>query len=285
MTTRFWLILTVAGMCAAAAIGVALKRAAPTPTTAAPQPVQQWRPAPTQPRVLAQTAELGPVFDTNRPQKERLQPFLDGAIPPVAPTDLPLLRAIIINPNESETLRNEVLNLLRREGDQEFILSAEAVLDNPLETDRFRAFVVQHLEAWRHDKRASADMRTTISNRLVALLDDPGLATRREAMWALGKSGEQAALQRAQAVLGSGEPEAELDLAIRIIREHAVQEAIPDLRLASSHENIPIQIAAIEALGFLGDVASRAVFVRASNSRHQQVAAAGRLALQRLDEE
>lgn len=187
---------------------------------------------------------------------------------------------------DSDTARNEVLNLLARSGYPELSAVLINLLDNPAEKPRFRSFATQHLG--RQLKSNEQSVIDRVTNRLRKALDDRHISVRREALLALVQARDPIGIETTERWFASpvrGELEDEcLDLAIRLIYDLDRRQHIPSVRRYTRDGDEAVRIAAIVALSQWGDEESRPAFEEAAKSKVMRIQRAGSAALKRLDQ-
>jgi HEAT repeat protein len=198
--------------------------------------------------------------------------------------DLKALVQVLSDPEEDETVRHEIANVLVR---SEYVGLQDAlfrVLENPAEKSLFRGWAVQHLGKLLLDDKFPCD-RQTLPARLRALLTDRHIEVRREALMALVKHNDPKAIEEVVKWLQAEGPEADRmrDLAIRCAHEKNMREHIPAIRGYARSTNDIIRIAAIVALSEWGDETSRPAFEDAAQSSTVRLRRCGQAALKRLD--
>ncbi|MCY3019445.1 MAG: HEAT repeat domain-containing protein [Planctomycetota bacterium] len=225
---------------------------------------------------------------------------MNSGIPKVLhPEDYPLLVAVLTDPTDDDTARNEVANLLQRSKYPGLADALCKVLDNPEEKPRFRSFAAQHLGLLAASDDAAQGEKAVA--KLHACLADRDVPVRREALLALVRKKDPQAIEAAVAWLtapppsplppGAREPETGnqkpetvvVDLAIRCVYELGLREHIPTIRKYARDPNDVVRIAAIVALSQWGDEESRPAFEEAAQSKTVRLQRAGKAALERLD--
>jgi HEAT repeat protein len=212
---------------------------------------------------------------------------VNGTVISLTLADVTLLRRVLRDATDDDTIRNEAANHLRAHGAKELADDCSAVLAQAGELPRFRSFAAQHLGiAWLDARSGDAARAVTLRMRMVALLSDRDIEVRREALLALARGDDPDGLRTAAAWLTDPSPAADSgrDLAIRIAGERLQMEHIPRIRAMGAHELPVIRAAAILALGQLRDEASRPLIAAAVQNRDPQVASAARGALAALDQ-
>ena len=131
--------------------------------------------------------------------------------------DVPLVVSVMKDRKDSDTVRHEAVNLLRRSGYPELTRDLIRVLDDPHEKPRFRAFCTQHL--WCNYEKARPEEQAVIEAKLRELLRDDERAVRREALLALVRLRDPLGEKAAVEWLHDDERTKVRDLAIRCVRE------------------------------------------------------------------
>jgi len=255
----------------------------PTPADVkAPQPA----PGSVKPNAPALTApELAAVLDRSRPFDERVKGLAGGAVTEVKDSrDQEALAGILGDPTEDDTVRHEIANLLFRSGYAQLEPCLAKVLENPAEKERFRSWAVQHLGNLLLDSRFPAD-RQALAGRLRALLTDPQIKVRREALLALVRHDDPAVLKKLPEMIADTAPGADAmrDLAIRCAYDKKMKESLPAIRAQARSADEPVRIAAMNALSQWGDEESRPAFEAALASGSVRLQRAGKAAIGRLD--
>ncbi|MCY3018397.1 MAG: HEAT repeat domain-containing protein [Planctomycetota bacterium] len=264
-------------------------------------------------------AALAPLLDRDAKLTDRVKPDVNSGIPKVIhPEDYPLLVAVLTDPTDDDTARNEVANLLQRSKYPGLADALCEVLDNSEEKPRFRSYAAQHLgllagkqePQMNTDERRLGDMGTgglgdgetgrggdadrgrrgdaeMITARLRQALSDRDVPVRREALLALVRKKDPQAIETAVAWLQpqtrNQKPETVVvDLAIRCVYELGLREHIPTIRKYARDPNDVVRIAAIVALSQWGDEESRPAFEEAAQSKTVRLQRAGKAALERL---
>jgi HEAT repeat protein len=236
------------------------------------------------PAVMAPVStDLHLVADRTRDELVRLRPLTDGSVQEVhAPQDVVLIRRILRDPGEGDTIRNEAANLLGRSQVPELVGDLEAVLAHPAEQERFRSFAMQHLGV--HWNGRGSPVGDAVQVRLRAGLDDRHVAVRREALLALARGQDALVPARVAALLSDPMATAEQDLAARVAAECKMQELLPALRpLLAAGCDAVVRIAAMEAVARLGDTESLPALHAAEGDANPRVAAAAAQALAALE--
>ena len=216
--------------------------------------------------------------------RERISSDIASKIPSVeTQEDFAVLVAVLSDPEDDDTVRNEVANLLSR---SRYFGLADAlikVLDNPVDSPRFRSFAMQHLGQL--DIPNDFDLREKVAKTLQQSLDDRHVEVRREALLALVRKKEPMGTGTAIKWLTSDAREREeiRDLAIRCVHELDLREHIPLIRQRARDENEVVRIAAIVALSQWGDEESRPAFQEAVESKVMRLQRAGKAAIERLN--
>lgn len=286
----------LAALAGCAALAAALWRsggappAAPTdaPLTAAPAsaaPPAERLPAAGAVQVAAITEPvspaLRPVADRALPQRDRLRPLVDGALTGVSrASDIALLRNVLRDPVDDDTIRNEAANLLRASACADLADDLRAVLTEPREQARFRSFAAQHLGVLLLDARRTGGAGVDLLRRdLTALLRDRHVEVRREALLALARGGAGDALAEAERLIADEGQAAMHDLCIRIAAEQGWRELLPRIRALAGAGDAVVRVAALSAIGAMRDEASRPLLEAASRDGDRHVAGAARAAL------
>lgn len=221
--------------------------------------------------------------DRTRDDTARLQALVDGGLPQIDQAqDIALMRRILRDPSEGDTIRNEAANLLGRSEAPDLVADLQAVLAHPAEEERFRSFAMQHLGVhWNqhgspHGAPDHAALRTGLSDRHVAV--------RREALLALSRGGDVTVPDHVTRLLADPAAAGEHDLAIRLAADLRMTDLLPTLRtMLVGDRPETIRIAALDAVARLHDASSRPVLLVAQDDKNPRVAAAGRQALTTLD--
>ncbi len=237
----------------------------------------------------AVTAPVSPglraTADTSLSADARLRPLVDGSVAEVSSAaDIALMRRILLDVREGDTLRNEAANLLQRSGVSELAADLRAVLANPAERERFRSFAAQHLGiVWLAGGGRDEDLRAALRE----LLADRHVAVRREALLALARGGDAAVGPRLAAILAGEEGGGMRDLACRIAADLDRRDLLPDIRpLAGTAAGDPVvQAAALRALVALEDPAAPELCRAALASPESKVSAAATAGLRVLEED
>jgi HEAT repeat protein len=197
--------------------------------------------------------------------------------------DLETLAQLLGDPEEDDTVRHEIANLLSRSNYALLEACLVKIVDNPAEKERFRSWAVQHLGTLLLDENASGDRRA-LTERLRILLSDRHRYVQREALLALSRLDDAAVPDQVRDMLSDPAPDADpmRDFAIRIAYDYNRRELIPLIRPYAHSTNDIIRIAAIVALSQWGDEESRPAFEEAASSPGIRLQRAGTAALARL---
>lgn len=236
---------------------------------------------------LAVDPAIAAICDRARPGSERLRlligrPVLLGD----DPRDQRALLAVLGDPAEGDALRNEIVNLLLRDGEAAAVeRSLVAVVAAPAEGARFRSFAVQALGRLllRAQDAGDAARADALRDRLRALSTHAEERSRREAVWALTAAGDAATIAWLRTRLDAP-VDWSTDLAVRAVRDREDRTALPRLRALAKDSPDAVRVAAIEALGHLGDVESASLLAEIARdargpARGAALAAQSRLAL------
>jgi len=198
--------------------------------------------------------------------------------------DYPLLVAVLVDPTDDDTARNEVANLLQRSKYSGLADALVGVLANPSEKVRFRSFAAQHLGLLAAGDDAQSQKA---ASALFGCLSDRDTPVRREALLALVRKKDPQAAELAVQWLNDPRKEAEAtrDLAIRCVQDLGMREQIPVVRKYVRDQNDVVRIAAIVALSQWGDEESRTAFEEAAKSPNVRLQRCGKMALDRLDQQ
>jgi hypothetical protein len=193
------------------------------------------------------------------PQAEnRLPTDLHYQIPEVTePEDVNAVVAVLMNRDESDTIRHEAANLLHRSNYAELETVLIEALEHPEETERFRSWIVQHLfNAYENGAYTSPSRAQQV---LVPLLEYGQPAVRREALLGLHRldaNDGPDVVSKAGEWLADAET---VDLALRILRERNATDYLPQIRqiLADEQASQPARIAAIVTVSAWNDDVSK----------------------------
>jgi HEAT repeat protein len=234
----------------------------------------------------------------NRHAENRLSGDISARIPEASPEDFPALLKVLQDPEDDDTVRNEVANLLRRSKCPGLPQALLQVLDNPAEQPRFRSFAMQHLGGVFSDM--DDDARQPFLARIQAALADKHYQVRSQALQNLlrqkdPQAGRTAAkwltdYPPAPPVLNPGgtppNPEAErgtlVKQAIECVQALDLKEYIPSVRKLAHDANPVVAIAAIVALANWRDAASLPVMQAAAQSKDPRLQACAQAALERM---
>ncbi len=227
---------------------------------------------------------LRATADISLPADVRLRPLVDGSVAEIqSGPDVTLIRRILLDVREGDTLRNEAANLLHRSGVPGLAADLRTVLANPAERERFRSFAAQHLGiVW----LAGDGSDDALRGALRGLLDDRHTAVRREALLALSRGGEAAVGAQIEAILETPAGDDDMrDLACRIAADRGRDDLLPAIRpLAGDAMTDPVvRAAALRSLVALGDPAAAGLCREAASSGDRQVAAAAAACLRVLE--
>lgn len=229
---------------------------------------------------------LNDLADSTLCVSKRISSDIAVKVPSISDeNDCCVLSRVLADPNDNDTIRNEVANLLRRSKYPGLTDALLAVLDNPAEKPRFRSFAVQHL--WQQVDGAEKEDRNRIRAKMHELIADRHVEVRREALLALVRMRESVGQSTAAGWLTAKEPSAEStrDLAIRCVYDLGLRDQIPVIRSYAYDPSEVTRIAAIVALSQWGDEDSREAFTDAADSSSIRLQRAGKAALERLDQQ
>ncbi len=255
------------------------------PTTTPPLGTQHLPPS---------AAELPAISEVLHPT---LREFVDKTAKNRLPTNFPILVPTITQPNDIlavlrvlhdatdlDSIRNEAANLLRRSNVPDLGGHLIAILDNPVEHERFRSFSAQHAgdimtELVQGTEPHSSEMAEAIRSRLVLALDDQHLMVRREALLALTRERHPHAVAIIRSGLNDPLWAPAQDLLVRCAHEAGLTDLIPAIRPLAYSSNETVRIAAVNVLAQWKDEASRPAFEEASRSSVARIQRAGDLAM------
>ncbi len=204
--------------------------------------------------------------------------------------DIKAVLYVLNDASDSDTIRNEAINLLRRSHIKDLDKQLLQILDAPDEKDRFRSFVVQHLGDMMVEFIAGTEVGGMtrsgyIRDRLVKALSDKDLSVRRESVLALTKIREPAVTKVIHDGLQDPTWTDAHDILIRCAFETQATDLIPAIRPFAYDERTPVRIAAIVSLSQWKDAESKPAFEEASRSTVVRIQRAGTLALQTLTQQ
>jgi len=259
----------------------------PTATPLLTQPENKVSPPPVAPPVVIEHPLLQRFVDKNA--TNRLPTNFPEQVPTlVSDEEKTAVLFVLHDHTDSDTIRNEAANLLRRSSIKNLSGHFLTVLDAPGEKSRFRSFVVQHLGDLMVDYLSSTDMEAmtksgAIRERLVKALTDQDLFVRRESVFALTRVRDP----KVTAVIRSGLQDpawsGATDLLIHCAYDADLSDLIPAIRPFAYDTQDVVRIAAINVLAQWKDSASRPAFEEASRSSVQRIQRAGTLAMQIID--
>ena len=221
--------------------------------------------------------------DRTQSEELRLKPLVDGTVVLIdQPQDILLMRRILLDSEEGDTIRNEAANLLNRSGIAELPNDLQTVLANPAEAARFRSFAMQHLGIlWNQVGSPAASPLRAV---LLTGLTDRHVAAQREALLALARGKDPAAPVRVEALLADPAASNQHDLCCRIVADLKLMNQLPALRRLLSSGDEVIRIAALDAAARLGDLESLDAVVMAAKDSNPRIASAGKRAQKVLSE-
>jgi HEAT repeat protein len=279
------LIVLVVGLGLLAGLGTCLWRQGPWHDPPAPNDPYLRLGKPTYLPPVVTLDVLRPVVDRRLKESVRLQALQN--LPVTAePTwkDLAALYHVLDDVHDSDTIRHEVAMLLRNRHDPALADALRKILTDPEEHERFRFFATQHLgelfAAARLCNEVQAKVLRDDLRRLLA--DDRHAQVRRQALLSLGGDKDAMALATMTSVLEAAEDGPLVETAMRLVVLHRQEPLYPQLRRRAYAEDPFIRRRAMACLGELRDEASRTAFERAAADQDQELAEAGRQALQRL---
>ena len=142
------------------------------------------------------------------------------------PAILATVRNILLDPAESDTLRNEAANVLRRHDHPGLRDDLIAILADEREGDRFRSFAAQHLEDDLRDPQSAEQVRALLR----PLLDEPAPAVQREVLRALALIGDATALARLETWINDPQASWVHDLCCRLAADLGRQDLLPAIQ-------------------------------------------------------
>lgn len=226
---------------------------------------------------------LAPMVNRRFRTEERLRPDITSSVAVIKyPEDVKVMVGVLKDTKDTDDVRNETINLLRRSKYAGLTADLLDILNNPAEKERFRGFVAQHLGI--QADMVQPDERAKIIGVLQNALSDRDLSVRREALLALVRMLDPKGLETAVSILNDkGDESAPMrDLAVRCIRDQNLREHLPRLRELASDPNEAVQIAALVTLSEWGDSQSKPLFEKAAHSESLRLKRAGEAALNRL---
>ena len=198
--------------------------------------------------------------------------------------DIPSLVYVLRDPSDDDNVRHEVANLLRRSNYSGLTEDLLFVLENPLEKERFRNFVIQHL--YLGYEKGSIDERSEIKTTLKKSLNDQHVSVRREALLSLGRMDDPIAIKTAVLWLDDDDHNDVHDLAIRVMREGGNRGSITKIRtFIHNPVNESACVSAIVTLGEWRDSVSIESLRELQNNGSPRVQRACSLALKRISGE
>ncbi len=214
------------------------------------------------------------VADTEQGSMARIRPFVDGTLVCLTkPQDIALVRRILRDPLESDTLRNEAANLLNRSQDDNLTADLIAVLGHPAEEERFRSFAAQHLGMiWLAE---GSPKKSPEHNVLLDCLEDRHVEVRREALLPLARGGDPAAAAYVRGCLADPESAPLHDLCIRLVADIGLRDQLPKVRSYLPSSNEVEYLAALDAVARLRDTESVGACERAARHHNPRIAQAG----------
>jgi hypothetical protein len=225
------------------------------------------------------------VVDPATPAQERLSTMIELADIPHEvrhPEDTDALLGVLRNPLESDVLRNELCNFFERSDSPALAPLLLQILRTPGESERFRAFCIQHLSILA-SKPESQSLRAEINRTFAGLLNDSQESVRREAMLALVRGRDPAASRAVAAALENPADPAMHDLAIRCCRDLGMTQHIQAVRAFLHSTDEEARISAIVTLSQWRDAASSNAFESAAASSNPRLRQAGQTAIRTLD--
>ena len=227
--------------------------------------------------------ELSPLVNRRLNMAERIRPDMTSSIAEIKhPQDVEPVVQVLKDPKDSDEVRNEAVNLLRRSKHADLTEILIGILNSADEMERFRSFVIQHLGL--QAEAVESQERIRIVEVLTASTTDRHVAVRREALLSLVHLKDPSGQATALKWLGE---EAELDpvrdLAVRVVREENLRDQLPTIRKLASHTDEPTRIAAVVTLSVWKDEASRAKIVEAAQTTSMRLKRAAQAALARMD--
>jgi HEAT repeat protein len=237
----------------------------PTPSGSAHQPYSP-------PSVACQQLQL--FVNRLSVPHERMNPDDLGALPPtLQDADLNAIRMVLRDKEDKDNVRNEAANLLRKYGATDLDALLLEILNDPTESNRFRAFSVQHLTC-------SIAKSPIVKERLRSATNDSALEVRREAIQALLQIKDPSIAGFLDSALRKSNPQGGiLDLAIRQAGKDNRTEFLPQIRKYALNEDEIVRISAINVLGDFHDDLSRDLFEKAAQSQSPRIQSAGKHAL------
>jgi HEAT repeat protein len=205
-------------------------------------------------------------------------PLVDGTVALIdQPQDVALMRRMLRDPTEGDTIRNEAANLLGRSQVKELVADLQAVLVHPAEAARFRSFAAQHLGlCW---ERAGYQPDLPEHRALQQALTDRHVEVRREALLALSRGKDPQVPTRIRELLADPTASDQHDLCCRLVADLGLTEHQATLQtlIGSSHESVAV--AALDAVGRLKAASLRPAVETATTDPRPRVATTARRVL------
>ena len=223
------------------------------------------------------------VADRSRSEEDRLKPLVNGTVVLIKePQDIALIRRILRDPKEGDTIRNEAANLLNRSEVASLADDLIAILAHPAEQARFRSFAAQHIGVlW---LQTGAKTETNAYKALLAALDDRHVEVRREALLPLARGHDPLIPALVHRLLTDPKDSNQHDLCCRIVADLGLTDELPVVRSLLSSPDEVIRIAALGAVAKMKDLVSHDVVSLAAKDGNARIAAAGQRALATLSE-
>jgi HEAT repeat protein len=228
-----------------------------------PEPEKPYAPP------LVRDPKLASLVDRNAPENKRVPADIAFKLPAVAnPEDIQVLLSVLADPKDTDTVRNEVINLLRRSKAPGLLDALCNVMDNPSEQPRFRSFAMQHIGLIAEGLPDSEAKKKAIA-KMQAAIDDKDVAVCRQALQNLCRIKDPKGTEAAVKWLNdeSKDMDALRDIAIRCVKDLDLKDQIPNVRKYVRDSNEVIRIAATVVLSEWGDEESRPAIREAAVSK------------------
>lgn len=197
--------------------------------------------------------------------------------------DIAAVAAVLKDRDEADdTVRHEAAAMLARSGYKNLVPDLLAVLNDLKEKDRFRSWVVQHLQ--QNYATVDRNSQAAIRGQIQASLSDRDIHVRRESMLGLYRISPEEALPLARECLRDDSEAADpmRDLAIRIVRERDDRDELAEVRKYARHKDVEVRRSALVTLAAWKDEDSRVAMEDAAKSENPLLRRCGEMALKKL---
>jgi len=221
------------------------------------------------------------VFVDRACEARRVLPDLHVRIPAVeAATDVRAVVRVVMDAEDTDTVRHEAIQILRRSGYPRLLDVLVTVFARAEESPRFRFFLAQSFE---YHARDGAIREALAALNRAALAEDRDVEVRRQCLQNGWRAEDPEVLALLDEPLDDPAFDGMRDLAIRFKAQREGSDAAPAIRPYLDGDG-PTRIAAIFVLGQLGDAAAKPALEKLAASEDARTARAAAAALGKMGE-